>query len=69
LRAVPKVTPWISFRLRMTPNSTSSIGASWRPGRLYRLRVIEDEAIIAMDIAAIVEGMGHRVTGTARTHA
>jgi CheY-like chemotaxis protein len=29
--------------------------------------VIEDEAIIAMDIAAIVEGMGHRVTGTART--
>ncbi len=31
--------------------------------------VIEDEAIIAMDIADIVEGMGHRVTGNARTHA
>ncbi|MFP5478314.1 MAG: response regulator [Alphaproteobacteria bacterium] len=31
--------------------------------------VIEDEAIIAMDIAAIVEGMGHRVTDNARTHA
>jgi CheY-like chemotaxis protein/DNA-directed RNA polymerase specialized sigma24 family protein len=31
--------------------------------------VIEDEAIIAMDIAAIVEGMGHRVTSNARTHA
>jgi CheY-like chemotaxis protein/DNA-directed RNA polymerase specialized sigma24 family protein len=31
--------------------------------------VIEDEAIIAMDIAAIVEGMGHTVTGNARTHA
>jgi CheY-like chemotaxis protein len=30
--------------------------------------VIEDEAIIAMDIAAIVEGMGHTVTGNARTH-
>jgi CheY-like chemotaxis protein/DNA-directed RNA polymerase specialized sigma24 family protein len=30
--------------------------------------VIEDEAIIAMDIAAIVEGMGHRVTDNARTH-
>ncbi len=30
--------------------------------------VIEDEAIIAMDISAIVEGMGHRVTATARTH-
>lgn len=29
--------------------------------------VIEDEAIIAMDISAIVEGMGHRVTGVART--
>jgi CheY-like chemotaxis protein/DNA-directed RNA polymerase specialized sigma24 family protein len=31
--------------------------------------VIEDEAIIAMDITAIVEGMGHRVTGVAPTHA
>ncbi len=30
--------------------------------------VIEDEAIIAMDITDIVEGMGHRVTGNARTH-
>ena len=30
--------------------------------------VIEDEAIIAMDISAIVEGMGHSVTGNARTH-
>ena len=30
--------------------------------------VIEDEAIIAMDITAIVEGMGHQVTGNARTH-
>lgn len=30
--------------------------------------VIEDEAIIAMDISAIVEGMGHGVTGNARTH-
>jgi CheY-like chemotaxis protein/DNA-directed RNA polymerase specialized sigma24 family protein len=31
--------------------------------------VIEDEAIIAMDIVAIVEGMGHRVTANARTRA
>lgn len=31
--------------------------------------VIEDEAIIAMDIVAIVEGIGHRVTNVARTHA
>jgi len=29
--------------------------------------VIEDEAIIAIDIADIVAGMGHRVTGIART--
>jgi len=34
-----------------------------------RILVIEDEAIIAMDISAIVEGMGHGVTGVARTHA
>lgn len=33
-----------------------------------RVMVIEDEAIIAMDITAIVESMGHSVTGVARTH-
>lgn len=31
--------------------------------------IIEDEAIIAMDIESIVAEMGHRVTGIARTHA
>ncbi|MFC0217219.1 CheY-like chemotaxis protein/DNA-directed RNA polymerase specialized sigma24 family protein [Pseudochelatococcus lubricantis] len=31
--------------------------------------IIEDEPIIAMDIEALVEGLGHRVTGIARTHA
>lgn len=33
-----------------------------------RVLVIEDEAIIAMDISGIVESMGHAVTGVARTH-
>jgi CheY-like chemotaxis protein len=32
-----------------------------------RVMVIEDEAIIAMDIMAIVESLGHAVTGNART--
>ncbi|MFN3936671.1 MAG: response regulator [Gemmobacter sp.] len=32
-----------------------------------RVMIIEDEAIIAMDIRAIVEEMGHSVTGIART--
>jgi len=32
-----------------------------------RIMIIEDEAIIAMDISAIVESMGHEVTGIART--
>jgi CheY-like chemotaxis protein len=32
-----------------------------------RIMVIEDEAIIAMDISAIVEEMGHQITGVART--
>lgn len=31
--------------------------------------IIEDEPIIAMDLAKLVEGLGHRVVGTARTHA
>jgi CheY-like chemotaxis protein len=33
-----------------------------------RIMIIEDEAIIAMDIAAIVSEMGHSITGIARTH-
>ncbi|WP_299845926.1 response regulator [uncultured Roseovarius sp.] len=32
-----------------------------------RIMIIEDEAIIAMDISGIVEQMGHDVTGIART--
>lgn len=32
-----------------------------------KVLVIEDEAIIAMDITAIVEQMGHHITGVART--
>ncbi|SOB99281.1 response regulator [Rhodobacter maris] len=34
-----------------------------------RVMVIEDEAIIAMDLVDIVTGVGHEVTGTARTRA
>lgn len=34
-----------------------------------RVMIIEDEAIISMDIAAIVREMGHEVTGIAVTHA
>lgn len=30
--------------------------------------IIEDEAVIAMDLEAIVSSMGHNVTGVARTH-
>lgn len=30
--------------------------------------IIEDEPMIAMDLESIVEGLGHRVTGIARTH-
>jgi DNA-directed RNA polymerase specialized sigma24 family protein len=31
--------------------------------------IIEDEAFIAMDLEGLVEGLGHRVLGVARTHA
>jgi DNA-directed RNA polymerase specialized sigma24 family protein len=31
--------------------------------------IIEDEPMIAMDLEAIVEGLGHEVAGVARTHA
>ena len=36
-------------------------------GNTGKVMIIEDEAIIAMDIRAIVEEMGHHVTGIART--
>lgn len=32
------------------------------------IMIIEDEPLIAMDLEALVEGLGHRVTGIARTH-
>ncbi len=38
-------------------------------GMRGRVMVIEDEALIAMDITDIVTDMGHTVTGVARTHA
>lgn len=31
--------------------------------------IIEDEPLVAMDLESIVTGLGHRVTGMARTHA
>ncbi|SLN14391.1 putative transcriptional regulatory protein pdtaR [Aquimixticola soesokkakensis] len=34
-----------------------------------RILVIEDEAIIALDLQAIIADMGHAITGVARTHA
>ncbi|WP_342076976.1 response regulator [Yoonia sp. SS1-5] len=33
-----------------------------------RVMIIEDEPIIAADLTAIVSGLGHEVTGVARTH-
>jgi CheY-like chemotaxis protein/DNA-directed RNA polymerase specialized sigma24 family protein len=33
-----------------------------------RVLVIEDEPLIAMDLEALVEGLGHSVVGNARTH-
>jgi len=41
--------------------------AEMAPSIAGRVMIIEDEAIIAMDIRSIVEEMGHTVTGIART--
>jgi len=45
-------------------NSPSS---SHLPAQHRRILIIEDEPIIAMDLEALVEGLGHRVVGIART--
>ncbi|MBF9033708.1 response regulator [Rhodobacterales bacterium HKCCE2091] len=34
-----------------------------------KVMIIEDEAIIALDLQALVSEIGHRITGVARTHA
>lgn len=39
-----------------------------RTSVLGTVMIIEDEPIIAMDLAAIIDDMGHRVTGIARTY-
>lgn len=41
--------------------------AEMQSSMMGAVMIIEDEAIIAMDIQSIVTGMGHRVTGKART--
>lgn len=61
----------ISAILGVTPDEASellSIARREMTGDIKgRIMVIEDEAIIAMDIMAIVESLGHKVTGNART--
>ncbi|RFP91051.1 response regulator [Rhodobacteraceae bacterium 63075] len=64
-------TSQIAAILDVTPDEAAELLAIARremSGEIRgRIMVIEDEAIIAMDIMAIVESMGHAVTGNART--
>ena len=43
--------------------------ASSRPRSQPTFSIIEDETFIAIDLETLVESLGHRVTGVARTHA
>lgn len=51
--------------LALVQQATSEMEKSMRGA----VMIIEDEAFVAMDIESIVLGMGHHVTGIARTHA
>jgi CheY-like chemotaxis protein len=51
--------------LALLQQATSEMEKSMRGA----VMIIEDEAFVAMDIESIVLGMGHYVTGIARTHA
>ena len=61
----------ISWIMRIAPEEASNLIDAAKREMLRSVAgsvlVIEDEAIIAMDIQGIVAGMGHRVTGIART--
>ena len=51
--------------LKLVQQASSEMEKSMRGA----VMIIEDEAFVAMDIESIVLGMGHHVTGIARTHA
>ncbi|GGE50591.1 response regulator [Agaricicola taiwanensis] len=48
--------------------ATDEVGREIAEAVATDVLVIEDEPIIAMDLEALVEGLGHRVVGNARTH-
>lgn len=63
----------IATVMRTTPEEAEELVAiarrEMRDSVVGRILVIEDEAIIAMDLQGIVSSMGHSVTGIARTKA
>lgn len=72
LRAIEGFMPnEIALILQIEPDEvTSLVDAALREMEASvagRVMIIEDEVIIAMDTAAIVQDMGHTVTGVART--
>ena len=74
LRAIESFMPQeIAVILQIGPDEvTSLVDVALREMEASvtgRVMIIEDEVIIAMDTAAIVEDMGHKVTGIARTRA
>lgn len=66
--SLEKVASIIGAELSQVEDLLDSAMSEMASNLRGRVMVIEDEAIIAMDIVAIVEGMGHDVTGVARTH-
>ena len=54
---------------RSSPTSLSQASAEISRQVATDILIIEDEPLIAMDIEEMVESLGHRVVGTARTHA
>ncbi len=71
--------PWRASRPTRPPKSSTPRPATFlrfwmTPGEIAAqvatdVLIIEDEPMIAMDLESIVEGLGHRVAGVARTHA
>jgi DNA-directed RNA polymerase specialized sigma24 family protein len=65
-------TPQIAEILECSPDAVTKLiaeaGSQIAEQTATEVLIIEDEPLISMDLEALVKGLGHRVSGIARTH-
>lgn len=64
-----EVAEILSVDVQRARDLVAQAGRDLADGKSVKILIIEDETFLAMDLEIIVEGLGHTVTGVARTHA